>query len=82
MNVTRRRELRLFQVRQDTKTLAVPTKCDSVCCSVEQVHEVPKGLSARIVVDPCPRTSVGPLGLLQGQGDVAKWTPAAGIEEV
>jgi hypothetical protein len=43
---------------------------------------VPKSLSARIIVDLYPRASFGPASLLQGQGDVAKWTPAAGIEQV
>jgi hypothetical protein len=43
---------------------------------------VPKSLSARIVVYLYPRTSVGLAGLLQRQGDVAKRTPAARIEEV
>jgi hypothetical protein len=54
----------------------------SINRSVEQVHEVPKSLSARIVVDLYPSATVRPAGLLQGEGDVAKWTPAAGIEEV
>jgi hypothetical protein len=60
----------------------IPTKCRSIYGSVEQVHEVPKSLSARIIVDLYPRASFGPASLLQGQGDVAKWTPAAGIEQV
>jgi hypothetical protein len=41
---------------------------------------VPKSLSARIIVDLYPRASFGPASLLQGQGDVAKWTPAACID--
>ena len=43
---------------------------------------MPKSLPAWIVVDLYPRTSVGLVTLLQGQGDIAKWTPAACIEEV
>ena len=43
---------------------------------------MPKGLAAPIVVDLYPSTAVGLPDLLQGQGHVAKWTPAAGIEEV
>src|ERR1700686_348647 len=52
MDVTRGRGPRLFQVRViHTKTFAVPTKCRSIYSSVEEVHEVPKSLSAPIVVD-------------------------------
>jgi hypothetical protein len=43
---------------------------------------VPKSLSARIVVNLHPRTLLGLVGLLQRQGDVAKWTPAARIEQI
>jgi hypothetical protein len=43
---------------------------------------VPKSLSARIVVNLHPRTLLGLVGLLQRQGDVAKWTPAARIEQM
>jgi len=43
---------------------------------------VPKGLSAPIVVDLYPSTAVGLASLLQGEGDVAKCTPAARIKEV
>jgi hypothetical protein len=42
----------------------------------------PKSLSARIIVELYPRTCIGLASLLQGQGEVAKWAPAAGIEEV
>ena len=43
---------------------------------------MPKGLSAPIVVDLYPSTAVGLASLLQGEGDVAKWAPAARIKEV
>jgi hypothetical protein len=42
----------------------VPTKCRSIYSSVEEVHEVPKSLSAPIVVDFYPATAVGLPGLL------------------
>jgi len=60
----------------------VPTKCRSIYSSVEEVHEMPKSLSARIVVDLYPSTHFGLAGLPQCQGDVAKRTPAAGVEQV
>jgi hypothetical protein len=60
----------------------VPTKGSSKYGPIEEVREVPKSLSARIVIDLDPRTSFGLAGLLQGQSDVAKFTPAAGVEEV
>jgi hypothetical protein len=60
----------------------VATKRSSIYCSIEQVHEVPKTLSARIIVELYPRTGIGLASLLQGQGDVAKRALAAGIEEV
>jgi hypothetical protein len=43
---------------------------------------VSKSLSAPTVVDPYPTTAIGLPGLLQGQSDVAKFTPAARIEKV
>jgi hypothetical protein len=43
---------------------------------------VPKSLSASIVVDLYPTAAVGLVALLQGKGDVTKFTPAARIEEV
>jgi hypothetical protein len=42
---------------------------------------VPESLSARILVDLYPTTTVGPTGLSQGKGGVAKWTPAARIQK-
>jgi hypothetical protein len=43
---------------------------------------VPKRLSAPILVDLYPTAAVGLTSLLQGQGDITEWAPAAGIEEV
>ena len=43
---------------------------------------MPKSLSAPIVVELYPTTAIGLVVLLQGEGDVAKFTPAARIEEV
>jgi hypothetical protein len=43
---------------------------------------VPKSLPASIVVDLYPTAAVGLVALLQGQGDVTEFTPAASIEEV
>jgi hypothetical protein len=43
---------RLLKNGQHTKTFAVTSKCSCGHCSVEEVHEVPESLSARIVVDP------------------------------
>jgi hypothetical protein len=43
---------------------------------------VPKGLSAPIFVDLYPSTAVRRTGVLQGQRDGAKGTPAACIKEV
>jgi hypothetical protein len=45
-------------------------------------HEVPKGMSAPILVDLYPNTAVGRAGVLQGQRDGAKGAPAARIKEV
>jgi hypothetical protein len=44
----------------------VPTKCRSICSSVEEVHEVPKSVSAPIVVGLYPTAAVGLVALLQG----------------
>ena len=43
---------------------------------------MPMSLSAEIVGDLYPRTAVRLKSLLQGKGDIAKWTPGARIEEV
>jgi hypothetical protein len=59
-------DVAFFKYGQYTNTFAVPTKRGSVYCSVEQAHEVPKGLSASIVVDLYPSTAVGLAGLFQG----------------
>jgi hypothetical protein len=45
--------------------IAGTTECSSIYRSVEEVHEVPKASSARIVVDPYPHTIVRLAGLLQ-----------------
>ena len=43
---------------------------------------MPKSVSAPIVVGLYPTAAVRLVALPQGQGDVAKFTPAARIEEV
>jgi hypothetical protein len=35
-----------------------------------------------MLIDLYPTAAAGLTSLLQGQGDIAKWTPAARIEEV
>ena len=62
------------------ETFTVATKCRSKYSSVKEVHEVSKSLPAPTVVDPYPTTAIGLPGLLQSQGDVAKFTPLARIE--
>jgi hypothetical protein len=63
-------------------SFAVPTERRFRYSSVEEVREVPKSLSASIIVDLHPTAAVGLVALLQGKGDVTKFTPAARIEEV
>ena len=43
---------------------------------------MPKSLPASIVIDLYPTATVGPVALLQGQGDVAKFTPATRVEQI
>jgi hypothetical protein len=43
---------------------------------------MPKGLPASIVIDLNPTAIVGPMALLQGQGNVAKFSPATRVEKI
>ena len=44
----------------------MPTKCSAINCAVEQIGEMPKSLSARVIVDLYPNNPFGLAGLLQG----------------
>jgi hypothetical protein len=43
---------------------------------------MPKRLPASIVIDLNPTATVGPLALLQGQGNIAKFSPATRVEQI
>ena len=43
---------------------------------------MPKSLPASIVIDLNPTATVGPVALLQGQGNIAKFSPAARVEQM
>ena len=43
---------------------------------------MPKRLPASIVIDLNPTATVGPLALLQGQGNTAKFSPATRVEQI
>lgn len=43
---------------------------------------MPKSLSASIVIDLNPTAVVGPVALLQGQGHIAKFSPATRVEQI
>ena len=43
---------------------------------------MPKSLPASIVIDLNPTATVGPVALLQGQGNIAKFSPATRVEQI
>jgi hypothetical protein len=43
---------------------------------------MPKRLPASIVIDLNPIAAVGPVALLQGQGNIAKFSPATRVEQL
>jgi len=43
---------------------------------------MPKSLPASIVIDLNPTAAVGPVALLQGQGHIAKFSPATRVERI
>ena len=42
---------------------------------------MPKGLPASIVIDLNPTATVSPVALLQGQSNIAKFSPATRVEQ-
>ena len=43
---------------------------------------MPKSLPASIVIDLNPTATVGPMALLQGQGYIAKFSPATRVKQM
>jgi hypothetical protein len=43
---------------------------------------MPKSLPTSIVIDLNPTASVGPVALFQGQGNIAKFSPGASVEQL
>ncbi len=43
---------------------------------------MPKSLPASIVIDLNPTAAVGPVALLQGQGNIAKFSPATRVKQI
>jgi hypothetical protein len=43
---------------------------------------MPKSLPASIVIHLSPIATIGPVGLLQCQGDVAKFSPVTRVEQI
>lgn len=58
------------------------TKCRSIHRFVEKVHKMSKSLPASIGIHLDPTATIGVMALLQRQGDVAKFSPTARVEQM